>query len=415
MQIVIYEDGRERDFGPLTLLRPVFDLRCGALLLREKVERRAASEQVVLFPRAELAEAVEEECPGRGAAAVSEDRTLFLSARVVADDDLFGSVRRLSGESLLTSAGGMVGAFVERRVAERATALLRAGGDVSALGVGRETQVPARLVDYPWDLVRLCREEIGRDVQVLGCLGVNEATVLPGAHLLEPERISLGPGSEVGPGAVLDARHGEILVGRDVVVMPNAYVQGPAAIGDGSIVKVGAKLYAGTSIGPVCKVGGEVESSIFQSYSNKQHDGFLGHSYVASWVNLGAATDNSDLKNNYSRVRVEMAGELVDTGLLLVGATIGDHSKTAIGTKLTTGAVVGVFSSVLGARFAPKSIPSFSWDTGEGLVEHDLEKAIETARRAMARRGVTLSPVREALVRQVYDKTRSERARVRGS
>jgi UDP-N-acetylglucosamine diphosphorylase/glucosamine-1-phosphate N-acetyltransferase len=410
MQVVLYEDGLHRLFGPLTLLRSEFDLRCGALLLREKIERRLPNRPCVLLPRSELKDLVAEECPGRGADALGDSRTLLLSGRVVADDRLVAAVSGLTGERVLTAGGRVVGAVIERDVRARVRAVELSGGEVTALGLGQTVELPARVASYPWELVQLTAAEISADAPYVGRLGVNEAVVQPGAHLIEPGRMILGSGSEIGAGAVLDARAGEILIGRDVVVMPHATIAGPAAIGNGSIVKVGAKIYGGTSIGPTCKVGGEIEGSTLHSFSNKQHEGFLGHSYVGSWANLGAATDTSDLKNNYSPVTVEIGGAAIDTGSTFVGSTIGDHTKTAIGTKLTTGAVVGVFCNVISFGFAPKSLPSFSWGTPEGYVVHDIEKAIETARRVMARRGVALTPALESIVRRAFDAARGQRA-----
>lgn len=402
MQVVLYEDGLHRLFGPLSLLRPEFDLRCGALLLREKLERRRPSWPCALVARPELRDLVAEQCPGRGPDGLGEGRTVLLSGRVLVDDPLLAALSSLSGERVLTSGGRVVGAVLERDVRPRVKTLEASAGEVTALGVGQTVELPARLVSYPWELVHLTAAEISADAPYVGRLGANEAVVLPGAQLIEPGRMILGAGSEIGAGAVLDARGGEILIGRGVLVMPNAYIAGPAAIGDNSIVKVGAKIYGGTSVGPTCKVGGEIEGSVIHSFSNKQHEGFLGHSYLGSWVNLGAATDTSDLKNNYTPVHVEIGGAEIDTGSTFVGATIGDHTKTAIGTKLTTGAVLGAFSNVISVGFAPKSLPPFSWGTPQGYVEHDLEKALETARRVMVRRGVTLTPAYEAAVRRAF-------------
>lgn len=402
MQYVIFEDGGYRSFGPLTVLRPTFDLRCGALLLREKLEVRCPGRPCLLVPRNDLAEVVAEAYPGRGPEAASEEPTVALSSRVVVDDGLLDAIAELPAEALLTSGGVPVGAVLKEGVREKVRALADSGGDLSALAIGRSSEVPARVVDRPWDLVHLTVEEIASDAAALGTLGRNEASVHPGSHTIEPARIALGLGTDVGPGAVLDARGGDILIGRDVEILPNAYIAGPAAIGDRSVVRSGAALYGGSSIGPACRVGGEIAESVFHSYSNKQHDGFLGHSYVGSWVNLGAGTDNSDLKNNYGTVRVEIGGETIDTGSMFVGATIGDHSKTAIGTKLNTGTVIGVFSNVVARGFPPKAIRSFAWGTEDGFVDHDIERAIETARRVTARRDTELTSAMEALIRRAH-------------
>lgn len=407
MQVVIYEDGHEARFGPLALLRPAFDLRCGALLLREKLELRRPSWRCLLLPRPALADVVSEQHPGRGAAALRDEPTLFLSARVIADDALLSEIERLAGDARLTAGGMDVGAFV-RSGAGDVLEQLNADRDLSRLGL-EAAEAAWRTVAYPWDLVAATPDEIAGDAALADGRGERRGVVDASARLLNPSGITIGPGSHVAPGAVLDAREGEILIGRDVTVMPNTFIEGPAAIGDGTWVKAGTRIYGGTSVGPRCKVGGEIEGSIIHSYSNKQHEGFLGHSYVGSWVNLGAATDVSDLKNNYGSVRVHIDGEDVDTGLTFVGAVIGDHSKTAIGTKLNTGTIVGVFCNVYPGSFPPKSLPSFSWGAKGGFEEHDVERALETARRAMARRDVRLTAAQEALIRRVFMDARRSR------
>jgi UDP-N-acetylglucosamine diphosphorylase/glucosamine-1-phosphate N-acetyltransferase len=402
MQHVIFEDGGHRSFGPLTILRPTFDLRCGALLLREKLEVRRSGGPCLLVPRRGLEEVVAEAYPGRGADAASEEPTLVLSARVVVDDGLLDAVGGTPSECVLTSGGAPVGAVLTGRVHDRVRALTESSGDLRALSIERSVEVPARVVEHPWDLVNLTPEEITRDAVALGVLGRNEADVSEGAHLLEPARIALGARASVGPGAVLDARRGDIVIGPAVEILPNAYLAGPLAIGERSIVRAGASIHGGTSIGQGSRAGGEIAESVLHSFSNKQHSGFLGHSYVGSWVNLGAGTDNSDLKNNYGTVRVEIGGEVIDTGSLFVGAVIGDHTKTAIGTRLNTGSVIGVFVNVVASGFPPKAISSFSWGTETGFTAYEVERAVETARRVMSRRGTELTPAMEALIRRAH-------------
>jgi UDP-N-acetylglucosamine diphosphorylase/glucosamine-1-phosphate N-acetyltransferase len=406
MQHVIFEDVGHRSFGPLTVLRPTFDLRCGALLLREKLEVRRRGQPCLLVPRSGLEETVAEDHPGRAAGAASEEPTLALSSRVIVDDGLLDAIAGLPSECVLTSGGAPVGALFRDGVRDRVRVLSESGGDLRALSIDRSIEVPARVAAYPWDLVNLTPGEIAADAAAIGTLGTNEADVHPGAHAMEPARIALGAGTHVGPGAVLDARRGPIVIGPDVEILPNAYIAGPAAIGEGSVVRAGASIYGGTSIGPGCRLGGEIAESVLHSFANKQHGGFLGHSYVGSWVNLGAGTDNSDLKNNYGTVRVEIGGELIDTGSMFVGAVIGDHSKTAIGTRLNTGSVIGIFVNVLASGFPPKTIPSFAWGTQGGFAEYEIERAVETARRVMARRGAELTRAMEALIRRAHDDRR---------
>jgi UDP-N-acetylglucosamine diphosphorylase/glucosamine-1-phosphate N-acetyltransferase len=185
-----------------------------------------------------------------------------------------------------------------------------------------------------------------------------------------------------------------VWIGRRVTILPHCYVQGPAYIGDCSFLQVGTVIHAGTSIGPVCKVGGEIEASIIQGYSNKQHDGFLGHSYVGSWVNIAADCVSSDLKNTYGTVRVPINGRDVDTCELFVGMIFGDHSKTGINVSFPTGSVIGFCSNVLALR-SPKFVPSFTW-IDDGSMEHfDVQRGLAIARKVMARRNRTMTAAEE--------------------
>ncbi len=192
-----------------------------------------------------------------------------------------------------------------------------------------------------------------------------------------------------------------IVIGENTTICPNVTVTGPVFIGDGCIIQPGASIRGATSIGPVCKVGGEVEGSILHAYANKQHDGFLGHSYVGEWVNLGADTVNSDLKNTYGSVRVAVNGREVDTRQTFVGAFIGDHAKTGIGTRLPTGCVVGYASNLFVSQYAPKFTPSFTWLTDAGPQRQDIDKAAAVAKTVMGRRKRELTACEEALFRAV--------------
>ena len=233
---------------------------------------------------------------------------------------------------------------------------------------------------------------------------------LPG-HVfgLNVDRILTGRNCEFAPGIVLDASKGPIIIEANVQIMAHSFIQGPCHIGNGSIIKAGAQIYSGTVIGPHCKIGGEVEQSIFHGYANKQHQGFVGHSYCGEWVNLGALTTTSDLKNTYGEIDVFLRGNRVQTGLTFLGALIGDHTKTAIGTCLSTGTVIGINSSIhdIGA-FPPKEISSFSWGTkkSEDAINYiyELDKALAIAEIVMNRRGKTITNSQKQLFKQEFEK-----------
>ena len=226
---------------------------------------------------------------------------------------------------------------------------------------------------------------------------------------MHPDQIHIGAGAEVRPGAVLDAGRGPIFIGEHSVIGSNAVIEGPAAVGPGTLVRPGTRLAEGVSLGPRCKVGGEIQQSIMQGYSNKQHDGYLGHAYIGSWVNLGAGTTNSDLKNNYHSVSVHVQGRYLDTGLMSVGLIMGDHSKTGIGTMFNTGTVVGVGTNIFGSGLPPKYVPSFLWGGSGNFAEQELTAALATAGLVMARRDQECSPEEENLLRAIFDVTSEER------
>ncbi|OPX32048.1 hypothetical protein B1H10_08075 [candidate division KSB1 bacterium 4484_188] len=233
--------------------------------------------------------------------------------------------------------------------------------------------------------------------------------------MLGKENVHIAAGARVMPGVVLNAESGPIYIDQGAVVMPNAVLEGPLYLGKKSRIKIGAKIYQDTTIGPVCKVGGEVEGSIIHSYSNKQHDGFLGHSYLAEWVNIGADTNNSDLKNTYGEITVFLNGSPVKTGKRFVGLIMGDHSKTGINTMLNTGTIVGVNCNVYGAGFPPKFIPSFSMGGSSGFREYNFEKALEVAEIVMSRRQVKFSEKHKNMFRAARELAYQveNRARVR--
>lgn len=265
----------------------------------------------------------------------------------------------------------------------------------------KEKHVEANLIHYPWELVNHNQAQITADFNLLGQGGEVSGEIYESVALMNKRNIYVGANSKIKPGVVIDAENGPVYISKNVTIMPNAVIEGPAFIGYSSIIKTGAKIFEGTSIGEVCKVGGEVEESIIHSYSNKQHGGFLGHAYLGQWVNLGADTNNSDLKNNYGPVKVYINGQTVDSKSIFVGLFMGDHSKAGINTMFNTGTTVGLMSNVFGAGFPPKHFPSFSWGGSAGVVEHDLEKAIASAKKALARRKKEMSKVQEALYRKI--------------
>jgi UDP-N-acetylglucosamine diphosphorylase/glucosamine-1-phosphate N-acetyltransferase len=225
------------------------------------------------------------------------------------------------------------------------------------------------------------------------------------------EKLWIDPTARIEPLTVVDTTAGPVVVEREAVVTAFTRLEGPCGIGPGTQV-LGAKIRGGTTLGPQCRIGGEVEASIVQGFSNKYHDGFLGHSYLGEWINLGAGTHNSDLRNDYGPVTITVNGRKVATGLRKVGCFLGDHTKSGLGTLLNTGTNAGVFCNLLPGGLLPKYVPSFcSWWNGALTDRAELAELLQTAATAMQRRGGELTAAHAALYRLLFEQTGAERRR----
>ena len=273
----------------------------------------------------------------------------------------------------------------------------------------RHTDCKLTLLRYYWEIIDHNEDELARDFTALADPGEIRGHVCEGAYLLAKDNIFVGEGAVIKPCCVVDAEDGPVYIGEGVKVMPNTTIIGPAYIGPKSKIQMASRLHEGSNIGEVCKVGGEIENSIMHSYSNKQHDGFLGHAYICQWINLAADTINSDLKNTYGTVRVQLPHKLVETGSKFVGLAMGDHSKSAIASKFITGCVVGYCCNVLVSGFPPKFTASFSWLSDAGKQPYAPTTAVAVARRVMSRRDHEVTDAGAALFHKLYDLTQAER------
>lgn len=395
--LCLFEDSHASNFYPVAATRHVAHLLCGAMTLKDRAVAATGDADVVFHGRRYLrdyyrAVGNHADRPSRGG--------LFINARFPLTPEIVAAFPK-DNEWVMLHAGEAIAA----RLGERSVASLDWDADaldLSSLPIAERYEVEQpTLYDYLWDLIYDNGERIVDDFGRSEYR--QEGLVMMGAHLVNPSQVSIGAASVIKPGAVIDASAGPVIIGEDVEVMSGAVIEGPCYIGDHTRVKIGAKIYGQTSIGPWCKVGGEIEGSIIIGYSNKQHDGFLGHSYLGRWVNLGADTNTSDLKNNYGTIRVTLEGREINTGRIFVGSLIGDHVKTAINTMLNTGTVIGVAANVFGAGFPPKAIPSFSWGGFDAAERYRLDQAIEVASRVMARRKMTLTHADETLLRYLYE------------
>ncbi len=414
MYICIFEDEFYKKLLPLVHFRGVFDLKCGIYSLQQKIVRGYEGHKVILYSRDYLKDAVKERHPEYIVNEIPNDadRVLLLNGRILFEGSLAKKFEYKGSDVVYMSGDAVAAAWVSGKTLEA----LRRNIDKKVVTVGdfselKKENVEAVLVKYPWELIKYNGSQLVADFNIItGGKPQILGKVYEGVHLLNPSQIHIAEGAKVKPGVVLDAEGGPIYIAKNAKIMPNAVIEGPAFIGENSAIKVAGKIYENTTIGETCKVGGEVEESIIHAYSNKQHEGFIGHAYLGEWVNIGADSNNSDLKNDYGNVKVYNDGALVDTGSQFVGLTMGDHSKCGINSMFNTGTVVSVACNVFGAGIPPKYIPAFSWGGAlDGLVIYKIGKAIEVAKRVMARRRIVLSDANERLFKKVFDMTAEER------
>lgn len=401
MNIGLFEDSGCQNLLPMTWLRACFELRCGRDRLIDKLRTHWGPHIARFWVREPLRDVVAERVELDPQ--TPDGQWLLVNSRVL----LTGPAAPPASGVAWMRNGTLVAAGALAADVENLTERFFCDDEaVHAWLLARGFRFESRpdtvtLIDHPWDLPLANADEIRR--QCAGSGGVHGGKIHPGAHLLNPAEIHIAPGAVIKPGVVLDAEQGPIHIDTAAEIQANAVIMGPAYIGPRSIVRPGAVLRGGVTIGPVCKVGGEIETSIFQGYSNKQSYGFVGHSLIGEWVNLGAGTVTSNLKNTYGAIRVYINGVGVESGQHFIGSIIGDHSKTGIGTILPTGCVVGIASNVFRQSAVPRFVPSFAWLTEAEMTNYRVEKALNIARIVMARRDVHLSDAEAALLKSAAD------------
>ncbi|MHC4276404.1 MAG: putative sugar nucleotidyl transferase [Planctomycetota bacterium] len=418
--ICIFEDGGHTGLLPLTHNRASYELRLGMYTLLDRIlQQYPGRHSVAFFAREDIADILGERYPHPvNKLDPDADGYLFINGRALdlrpvplEGEDEIGICKdtvvyaRLNKKNYRTITPGL---FLPETGKERRKAKETLPTSLPSIKVH---DVEAGFVDYPWDIIKNNRAELEKDCGAFSRPGKKQGQALDGVHILNPQGVFLGKNATVKPGCVLDAGPGPIYIGEEVEIMPNSVITGPAYVGDGSTVMPGARLREGSNIGPGCKVGGEISNSILHSYSNKQHDGFMGDSYLGSWVNIGAGTVTSNLKNTYGTVKVRLnkGKKLVDTGMMFLGAVIGDHTKIGINSSLDAGTHISCHCTVAGGSPIPKYLPPFTWLADQGHQVYNMRKAFIVASTAMARRDKSMSAAEEELYRQLFARTTPER------
>ncbi len=419
--IFFFEDEQVDDFYPLSLSHTPAELLCGILSLGDKWTARIEHDEFRLLSRKYLASALGESLHRQvnDTNATGFDEAVFINPRFFPDEKLIDDILE-SGNNCAVMVSGTL-ALLRLGIQDDTYRALERGllecrrdslyGAILAAAATVETiESNLKSVRYLWDIVHHNGEEIVRDFELL-IPELNLSDIFSDSEvdddclIYNVDDVYMGKGCRIDGQVVIDARGGPVYFGEKVIVAPHTRIEGPCYVGDNCQL-VGGKIRAGCSFGPFCRVGGEVEESIFHGYSNKYHDGFIGHAYVGEWVNFGAMTTNSDLKNNYGEIKVELPSGLISTGLNKVGSFVGDHAKTGIGTLLTTGMVIGHSVNIFGGGLAGgRYIPSFQWGGKDGFVEYDVNKAIATAKIVMSRRGREMTNADAELIRYISQAT----------
>jgi UDP-N-acetylglucosamine diphosphorylase/glucosamine-1-phosphate N-acetyltransferase len=416
MRVCLFEDRCALDLEPLSLTRPVFELLCGLTSLAAKQSGCFPPGPRGVLVRPYLADLSRLHTPE---VSVNDLAWLRAGPTVLINGRWLPPSLPLSMAVLSQPCVGLVGDEVAFAVLE-ANHLTECSPFAidECLECWKATlpQRPAggRMIRHLWELVYLNGEQIRADWQTARPHFEVEGhrTECPGLAIVGPrEHIAIHPSARLDPLVVADATNGPIVIDRDAVVTAFTRLEGPCFVGARTQIQ-GANLRAGTTLGPDCRIGGEVECCIVQGHSNKYHDGFLGHAYVGEWVNLGAGTHNSDLRNDYGPVSMTVNGRRVMTGLSKVGCFLGDHTKAGLGTLLNTGTNAGLFCNLLPGGLLPKYLPSFSSWWKEVLADRaDLKTLLATATEVMRRRNVAFTETHAALYRTLFEQTAAERRR----
>lgn len=380
MNIILHDNGLHLKFAPLTLTRPIGNLRMGMFTNDERWK--------MYVPNARLSFVTESYLAKRFPAVLEEDN-YFVNAAFIPNTALVEKMEKLAkGEAIFQGDEWVV-----------------FRGDVLSLDTAKQHQIDG-LVELKerWHLYQKNGEVLAADFANYTAGKTSAPLSLTNTLIGEQDQIFLEEGASV-EASILNVKSGPIYVGKDAEIMEGSVVRGTLAMADHSALKLSTKVYGPTSLGPHCKIGGEVNNVVFQAYSNKGHDGFLGNSLVGEWCNLGADTNSSNLKNNYGLVKAySYETQSIDaTDVQFMGVCIGDHSKCGINTMFNTATVIGVSANIYGGDFPPKYIPSFAWGGSNGFQTFKLDKAYEVAENMMGRRGLELTSEEREILEHIAD------------
>ena len=393
MNYILFGDQTRNHLLPFTFIRPLADIRVGILTIREKWEHYLGKKTSTLT----------QEYLNTRYPLVKEADNVLINASVFPNQQLIDEIVKLRNNQTLVSGD----ILIAHRLSDKD--IDNIDENLDDVVEPMETKATVVKLSHLWDIITLNDQAIVDDFALI-TKGRKSQPLGDFVRVLKPENVFVEEGALIEM-AFINASDGPVYIGKNAHIMDGAILRGPVSVGEGSKVRMGAKIYPGSSIGPQCKVGGEMSHSVIFGNTNKAHDGFLGHSVIGEWCNLGADTNTSNLKNNYSEVRLWDYSEnsFVNTGMQFCGTFMGDYSKCGINTMFNTGTVVGVNAQIFGAGFMRNFIPSFSWGSVAGFSNVNIDNAVQIARRVHARRGLEFGPVDESILRNVYDQSFAHR------
>ncbi len=389
MNYILFDSDVRNALLPFTYTRPVADIRIGILTIREKWEKFLG------FTTTSLTEEyLENKYP-----MVELDKNILINASFLPTKNLVKQVSDLSNNQAIFQ-GEQVIAFFTSDTQEHV--------DFDSYEQ-LEFKEEVLQIKNTWDIFSLNDKAIQADFDLL-TEGRTSQPIPSGVHAIQEENIFIEQGATISYSS-LNASKGPIYIGKDSEIMEGGLVRGPFALGENSILKMGTKVYGATTVGPFCKVGGEINNSVLFGYSSKGHEGFLGNSVLGEWCNIGADSNTSNLKNNYAEVKLWNYQEerFTNTGLQFCGLMMGDHSKCGINTMFNTGTVIGVSANVFGSGFPRNFVSSFSWGGAAGFTTYQIKKVFEVAKVVMERRGIELTETDKKILLHVFDETSKNR------
>jgi len=389
MNYILFDDKSWENLLPLTFTRPVCEIRTGILTIKEKWEKHF-NEQFSYITQDYLQK--------KFILKVDSDNIL-INGSILPDEKILNEIKSLDKNEALLKNEKLIAVRLEKQKISEFR--------YSEIDTYTAKEYSGNLIEiiWPWDIFRLNGETISADFKLI-TKGRKSEKLSATNNVLAEENIFIEKGAKI-EFATINATDGPVYIGENAEIMEGSLVRGPLALCNNSTLKMAAKIYGPTTIGPHSKVGGEVNNSVILGFSNKAHDGFLGNSVIGEWCNLGADTNNSNLKNNYAEVRLwnYEKERFIKTGLQFCGLIMGDHSKCAINMMFNTGTVIGVNANIFGEGFPRNFVPSFSWGGAHGFNVYGINKAFEVAEKVMERRNISLNDIDKDILSYIFEKT----------